>query len=83
MAQQQQRLGQVANSDVIKARIQNQQQVQAFREAALSLDTARLNLSVLLFPSFSENFEVIDDLSASPALLAFSGRERHGRAEQS
>ena len=71
VAQQQQRLGQVANSDVIKGRIQNQQQVQAFREAALSLDTARLNLSVLLFPSFSENFAVIDDLSASPALPPF------------
>jgi outer membrane protein TolC len=71
VAQQQQRLGQVANSDVIKAQIQNQQQVQAFREAALSMDTARLNLSVLLFPDFSENFAVVDDLSASPALPPF------------
>src|SRR5204862_3042501 len=66
------RLGQVAMSDVIKARIQSQLQAQAFREATLALDTARLNLSVLLFPDFSENFAVVDDLSASPALPPFS-----------
>jgi len=59
-------------SDVIKARIQSQQQTQTFTEAALSLDTARLNLSVLLFPDFSENFEVVDDLSASPVLPPFA-----------
>jgi len=72
VAQQQQRLGQVAMSDVIKAQIQSQLQAQAFREATLSLDTARLNLSVLLFPDFSENFAVVDDLSASPVLPPFS-----------
>ena len=71
VAQRQQSLGQVAASDVIKARIQSQQQEQAFLEATLALDTARLNLSVLLFPDFSENFSVVDDLSASPALPAF------------
>ena len=72
VAQRQQSLGQVAMSDVIKARIQSQQQTQTFTEAALSLDTARLNLSVLLFPDFSENFEVVDDLSASPVLPPFA-----------
>ncbi len=72
VAQRQQRLGQVAMSDVIKAQIQNQKQAQAFREATLGLDTARLGLSVLVFPDFTERFSVVDDLSAAPPLPVFS-----------
>lgn len=72
VAQRQQRLGQVAMSDVIKAQIQSQQQGQAFREATLGLDSARLALAVLIYPDFSERFTVVDDLSAAPSLPAFS-----------
>ena len=72
VAERQQRLGQVAMSDVIKAQIQSQKQAQAFREATLGLDTARLGLSVLVFPDFTERFTVVDDLSAAPPLPVFS-----------
>ena len=72
VAQRQQRLGQVAMSDVIKAQIQSQQQTQAFREATLALDTLRLALSVLVFPDFTERFSVVDDLSSAPPLPAFT-----------
>jgi outer membrane protein TolC len=58
-------------SDVVKAEIQTQQQVQSFREAALAMDTARLAIAVLLFPDFTENFTVVDDLSALPPLSTF------------
>src|SRR5262249_31311822 len=52
---QQQRLGQVARSDVIKARIQSEQQQQAYQDALVAMDNARLALAVLLFPTLNEN----------------------------
>jgi outer membrane protein TolC len=72
IARQQQRLGQVAMSDVVKADIQTQQQIQAFREATLAIDTARLELAVMVFPQLTENFTVVDDLAAAPPLPAFA-----------
>jgi outer membrane protein TolC len=71
ITQQQQRLGQVARSDVIKAEIQYQQQQQAFSDALVAMENARLALAVLLFPTFNENFTVVDDLAAAPALPPF------------
>jgi outer membrane protein TolC len=72
VARQQQRLGQVAMSDVIKAEISSRQQAQNFREAALAVDNARLALAVLISPALNENFTVVDDLSTSPTLPAFA-----------
>lgn len=71
VAREQQRLGQVAFSDVIKADIQSQQQAQTFSEAALLQDTARLARAVLVSSSFENNITVVDDLSAPPALPSF------------
>jgi len=71
ITQQQQRLGQVARSDVIKAEIQYQQLQQAFRDAFVAMDTARLAVAVLLSPTLDENFTVVDDLAAAPPLPAF------------
>jgi outer membrane protein TolC len=70
-ARQQEQLGQVARSDVIKGEIQYQQQEQGFREAALAIDKARLALAVLLSPTLDENFSVVDDMRAAPALPPF------------
>jgi len=72
MAQQQERLGQVARSDVIKAEISLRQQLQAFDETALAMDNARLTLAVLVFPTFTANFSVIDDMLSAPALPPFA-----------
>ena len=63
--------GEVANSDVIKAKIQAQQQERSLRDATLSMNKGRLDLAVLLFPNFDENFSVVDDLSAPEALPPF------------
>jgi outer membrane protein TolC len=80
IAQQQQRLGQVATSDVIKAEIQFRQQQQAYNEAALQMENARLLLAVLLSPTLNENFTVVDDLTAAPALPPFvEARSMAGR----
>ena len=71
ITQQQENAGQVAHSDVVKAQIQLEQARQAFQEATLGVETARLNLAVLLFPELNENFTVVDDLDSGQALPMF------------
>jgi outer membrane protein TolC len=68
----QERLGQAAHSDAIKAEIASQQQLQSLRDAMVAMDAARLSLAVLLFPSLNENFTVVDDLASVPPLPEFS-----------
>jgi len=72
ITQQQQRLGQVARSDVIKAEIQSQQQQQAYRDAQVAMENARLGLAVLLSQTLDENFSVVDDLTQAPPLPPFA-----------
>jgi outer membrane protein len=60
--------GQVAHSDVISFQIQFNQLDQAYDEAKLMMENARLNLAVLLFPDFNQNFNVVDDLDNAQAL---------------
>jgi outer membrane protein TolC len=54
--------GEVAHSDVIKAQIQTRQQQRDLQEAELEMNRSRLELAVLVFPDFTENFSVVDDL---------------------
>ena len=63
--------GEVAHSDVIKASIQFQQQQRDLQEARLEMGKSRLELAVLLFPDFNENFSVVDDLQMPQALPQF------------
>jgi outer membrane protein TolC len=63
--------GEVAHSDVIKARIQFEQQERDLQEARLEMGKNRLELAVLLFPDFNENFNVVDDLQMPQALPQF------------
>jgi len=62
--------GEVAKSDTVKADLQVSAQDQAFREAKLAMENARLDLAVMLFPDFDQNFNVVDDLALAPALPA-------------
>jgi outer membrane protein TolC len=64
--------GEVAHSDVVKSQLQEAAQEQAFRESKLTMDTARLDLAVLLFRDFDQNFGVVDDLNLVPAVPAFA-----------
>ena len=63
--------GEVPRSDVVRADFQYSQQEQAFEEARLAMDTARLDLAVLLFRDFDQNFTVVDDLTLASTLPAF------------
>jgi len=60
--------GEVAHADVIKAQIQANDQQRAFQDAKLSEQNSRLNLAVLLFPNFFQDFSLVDDLAAAPVL---------------
>ena len=68
ISQELERGREVAHSDVVKATLQENTQEQALQEATLGMESARLDLAVLLFRSFDENFTVVDDLDGAPAL---------------
>ena len=56
--------GEVAHSDVIKAELQANDRKRQLQEANLALLNARLDLAVLIFPDFNDNYELADDLHA-------------------
>lgn len=60
--------GEAAHSDVIKAELQAQDRKRQLQEAELGLLIARLDLAVLIFPDFNDNFRIADDLHAAVAL---------------
>ncbi|MBZ5721300.1 MAG: TolC family protein [Acidobacteriia bacterium] len=64
--------GEVAHSDVIKAQIQFQQQQRDLQQAELEMNRSRVELAVLVFPDFNQNFSVVDDLPLPEPLPAFA-----------
>src|ERR1700739_3225296 len=68
ITQQLEQGGEVAHSDTIKAELQAQDRHRQLQEAQLALLNARLDLAVLIFPNFQDNFVLTDDLRASVAL---------------
>lgn len=71
--------GEVARSDVIKARIQSQEQQRQLQEAQLTMERSRLDLAVLLFPDFNQDFSVVDDLQTPEPLPTFAEVETAGK----
>jgi outer membrane protein TolC len=72
ISQNLERGGEVPHSDVVRAQLQFDSQQRAFREARLVMDTARLDLAVLLFRDFDQNFTIVDDLTVASPLPAYS-----------
>ena len=62
ITQRQQRGGEVARSDVVKAQIQVEQRQRDAEDAELAALKSRLALSVLIFADFRDTFAVVDDL---------------------
>jgi len=71
--------GEVAHADVIKARIQDRQQQRDLQEAQLGMERSRLDLAVLLFPDFNQDFAVVDDLQTPEPLPSFAEVEVAGK----
>jgi outer membrane protein TolC len=71
ITQKLERGGEVAHSDTIKAQLQLQQQQRALQEAELEMERSRLELAVIIFPNFNENFTTVDDLDNILPLPSF------------
>jgi|SRR5450631_318254 outer membrane protein TolC len=71
ITQKLERGGEVARSDSIKAQLQQQQQQRALQDAELEMERSRLDLAVLIFPNFNENFATVDDLENVEPLASF------------
>jgi len=78
LTQDLERGGEVAHADVIKAELQMQERRRQLQEAQLSLLNARLDLAVLIFPNFNENFEIADDLHAPAPLPTIEDIQQRG-----
>jgi outer membrane protein len=62
LTQKQERGGEVAHADVIKAQIDLQGRQRDLLEAGLAIEKAKIALGVLIFPTVSSDFSVMDDL---------------------
>jgi outer membrane protein TolC len=72
LGQSLERSGRKPHSDVVKFQLQESAEEKSFREADLAMESARLDLAVLLFRDFDETFEVVDDLRLAPSVPSFS-----------
>lgn len=68
LTQQLEHGGEAAHSDTIKAEMQAQDRRRQLQEAQLGLLNARLDLAVLIFPNFVDNFVLTENLAASAPL---------------
>jgi outer membrane protein TolC len=62
ITQKLERGGEVAHSDTIKAQLQLAQQQRALQDAQLEMDRTRLELAVVIFRDFNQDFATVDDL---------------------
>lgn len=60
--------GEVAHSDVVKAQLQANDRERNVQDARLAAEQAKLGLAVLIFPTFTSDYEVENDLEAVPSL---------------
>src|SRR5579871_4421948 len=60
--------GEVAHSDVIKAELQENDRLRQLQESKLAALSSRLDLSVLVFQDFNDNYDISDDLHAEVSL---------------
>jgi outer membrane protein len=71
LSEKQERGGEAARVDVVKARLQVQQRERDLQDAQVTLDKARIGFAVILFPNYGQAFTVTDDLDSSPKLPAY------------
>jgi len=64
--------GEVAHSDVVKAQLEANDRNRDLQESALAEEKARLALAVLIFPNFTRDYQIADDLSVAPSMPELS-----------
>ena len=68
LSQQLENGGEVAHSDVLKAQLQANDREHDVQDLQLAAEQAKLGLAVLIFPNFTSDYEVVNDLAQVPAL---------------
>jgi outer membrane protein TolC len=68
LTERQERGGEAARVDVVKARLQVRQRERELQDAQATFDKSRIGFAVILFPSYGQAFTVTDDLDNSPKL---------------
>ena len=66
ITENQEKGGEVAHSDVIKAELQSRQRERDLLDAMLNADKAKVALAVLIFPDLQQQFTVVDDFENAP-----------------
>jgi outer membrane protein TolC len=64
--------GEVAHSDVVKAQLEANDRNRDLQESTLAEEKSRLALAVLIFPNFTRDYQIEDDLSVAPSLPKLS-----------
>jgi outer membrane protein TolC len=80
ITQKQEKGGEVAHADVIKAQLQQQQRQRDTQEAQFAVDKAKTALGVLIFPALPQNYEILDDLAQLPPLASLDEFSASGSA---
>lgn len=70
ITQKQEKGGEVAHVDTIKAQIQVQQRQRELSDAELNVEKAKIGLAILLFPQLREDFTAVDDMESGPQISA-------------
>ncbi|HVH88589.1 MAG TPA: TolC family protein [Terriglobales bacterium] len=73
--------GEVAHSDVIKAQLTANDAQRTLRDAQLAMDSTHLDLAVLVFPNFNQNFSTVDDLRLPPPLPPMQEIEQQAKTK--
>lgn len=73
--------GEVAHSDVIKAQLTANDTQRALRDAQLEMDRSHIELAVLVFPNFNQNFSTVDDLRLPPPLPPMQEVEQQAKTK--
>ncbi len=68
LTQKQEQGGEVAHADVVKAQIDLQSRQRDRQEAQLAIEKAKIALGILIFPTPSTDFSVVDDLLPAAVL---------------
>jgi outer membrane protein TolC len=78
ITQKQEKGGEAAHADVIKAQIQLQQRQRDLQDAQVAIEKAKIALGVLIFPNFTADFSIDDDLAHTELLPPLE--EAHAKA---
>jgi outer membrane protein TolC len=80
ITQKQERGGEVAHSDVIKAQLQEQQRNRELQDALLTVEKSKIALGVIIFPDLQQEYSVVDDLSSMIVLPPLPEAESHAKS---